>query len=84
MVYCTCLRQLLASLVRPELIGISVREAENLSTDVDTRVKVGKLMDRVLALGGAELVEDGVSAIAKVGYYWVFMNFDSFVFCSPL
>ena len=71
MVYCTCLRQLLASLLKTELVGIGIREAENLSTDAESRSKVGRMMDRILELGGAELVEDGVSALAKVCFHFV-------------
>ena len=52
MVYRTTFRALLEKIMRPELVGVAIREAENTSDDVETRKKVGKLMDRIIALGG--------------------------------
>ena len=52
--------------MKPELVGIAIRQAENWSDDTESRKAVGKLIDDIKALGGAENMIDGESAVAKV------------------
>ena len=66
MVYHSTLRQLLEIIVKPELVGVAIREACALSDDKNHRKQVGKLMDSIKALGGEKKEIEGVSAIAKV------------------
>ena len=66
MVFHTTFRQLLEVVIKPELLGVAIREAISISDDLDHRKKVGKFMDAVVALGGEHKQIDGISAIAKV------------------
>ena len=66
MVFHSTYRQLLELLVKPEILGVAIREVSNISDDLHHRKQVGKLIDAVVALGGANRTIDGVSAIAKV------------------
>ena len=66
MVFWTVFRQTLELIMRPELIGIAIRQAENWSDDLEARRAVGKLIDDIKALGGAENMINGESAVAKV------------------
>ena len=52
--------------MKPELVGIAIRQAENWSDDVEARKAVGRLIDDIKALGGAENMIEGESAVAKV------------------
>ena len=66
MVFHSTLRQLLEVVVKPELVGVAIREACSISDDLNHRKQVGKLMDAIKALGGEKKEISGVSAIAKV------------------
>lgn len=66
MVFHTTLRQLLELVVKPELLGVAIRESTYICYDQHHRKQVGKLMDAIVALGGAQRTIDGISAIAKV------------------
>ena len=66
MTYWTTFRAFLGKIMRPELVGVAIREAENTSDDLETRKKVGKMMDRVIALGGVRAMNRDESVIAKV------------------
>ena len=65
-VYQTTVRQVLELVVKPELIGVAIRELVNFSDDRNHREQVGKFMDEIVNLGGAKTQIDGVSAVAKV------------------
>lgn len=65
-VFWTVFRQTLELIMKPELVGIAIRQAENWSDDDESRKAVGALIDEIKALGGAENVVDGESAVAKV------------------
>ena len=65
-VFWTVFRQLLELTVKPELVGIAIRQAENWSDDTEARKAVGKLIDDIKALGGIEIMIENESAVAKV------------------
>ena len=68
-VFWTVFRQTLELVVKPELVGIAIRQAENWSDDIEARKAVGKLIDDIKALRGVEVMIENESAVAKVNFH---------------
>ena len=69
MVYKTVLRKLLTVLIHRDFIGMSIREAEKLDDAPETRAAVGRIIDGLIDLAGAERRDDNNQLItAKVNH----------------